>query len=284
MSRKRLPLWLKRTIPNSGRKGTVQHVLHDNALPTVCEEAKCPNRANCYSQGTATFLLMGNICTRGCRFCSVATGEPSPLPVDEPEQLCDAVKRMQLSYVVLTSVTRDDLDDGGAGHITRCVEAIKASSPEVKVEALVPDFNGDKESLDVVLASGVDVFNHNVEMPQAYYGQLRAKANYENSLEILRYVKQHSEIPVKTGFMVGLGETKEEVFELLDHIAETGTDIVTIGQYLQPSSEQVEVDRFVTPEEFEAYKKYGESLGIGYVEAGPFVRSSFEASKIVEKI
>lgn len=284
MSRKRLPHWLKRAIPEGGKKHSVQSVLHDNLLPTVCEEAKCPNRAGCFGQGTATFLLMGDRCTRSCRFCSVTSAEPEALPTGEPEALCKAVGDMGLQYVVLTSVTRDDVSDGGAGHIKKCVEVVKEVHPTVKVEVLVPDFQGSGESLEAVLNSPIDVFNHNVEMPQRLYATLRPKADYRQSLNILSQVKCKDTVPVKTGFMVGLGETNEEVYELLRHIAETGTDIVTIGQYLQPSKEQVPVDRFVTPDEFDAYKKYGESIGIGHVEAGPFVRSSYEAAKIVEKL
>lgn len=284
MSRKRLPLWLKRAIPSAGKKNAVEQVLHSSALPTVCEEAKCPNRAGCYQQGTATFLLMGDVCTRGCRFCSVTTGVPINLQQDESRLLAEAVKSMKLSYVVLTSVTRDDLPDGGAEHIARCVQEIKKENPTLKVETLVPDFNGNKEALSIVCKSGIDVFNHNMEMPRRLYGANRPKASYEQSLAILSEVKCKGELPVKTGFMVGLGEEVEEVYELLRDIAETGTDIVTIGQYLQPTEEQVPVVRFVTPDEFESYKKYGESLGISHVESGPFVRSSYEASKIVENI
>lgn len=284
MSRKRLPHWLKRAIPEGGKKHSVQSVLHDNRLPTVCEEAKCPNRAGCYGQGTATFLLMGDRCTRSCRFCSVTSATPESLPGSEPEALSNAVADMGLQYVVLTSVTRDDLPDGGAGHIQRCVEVVKAAHPHVKIEVLVPDFQGSDDSLERVLSSPIDVFNHNMEMPERLYATLRPKADYKQSLRILSQAKCKETVPVKTGFMVGLGETCEEVYELLQHIAETGTDIVTIGQYLQPSKEQVLVDRFVTPDEFDAYKKYGESIGIGHVEAGPFVRSSYEAAKIVEKL
>lgn len=276
-----MPVWMKRDIPLGGKKSSVEDTLRDSSLHTVCEEAKCPNRAECFCNGTATFLVMGDICTRHCGFCSVKNGELLPLDTEEPARLASAVEKMGLSFVVITSVTRDDLPDGGAGHIAACVMAVKSLPSAPQVEVLIPDFNGSDEALKTVLASGVDVVNHNVEMPRELYGEFRNEADYDQSLELLKRAKLWGSVPVKSGFMVGLGESDEQVYALLDDLAEVGADIVTIGQYLRPSKHQVPVIRYVAPEVFEAYKEYGESIGISHVESGAFVRSSYNAAKIV---
>jgi lipoic acid synthetase len=284
MSRKRLPEWLKRDIPTKGEKGKVESILKKGNLVTVCEEAKCPNRAECYCGGTATFLVMGEVCSRNCAFCSVGKGTPKLPDPEEPAKIAAAIKEMGLSYAVITMVTRDDLKDGGASHIADIVRAVKKEVPEVSVEVLVSDMGGDINSLKTIVDSGVDVFNHNVEMAPSLYKKMRPEGEYSRSLSVLTKVKDMGQVPVKTGFMVGLGETDDEVHSLLKKLKSCGIDIVTIGQYLRPSKSQVEVDRFVTPEQFEEYRMYGESLGIPHVESSPFVRSSYNASKIEKKL
>lgn len=278
-----MPEWMRRAIPTGGAKSSVESTLKTSNLFTVCEEAKCPNRAECFCNGTATFLIMGDICSRHCAFCSVKSGELAPLDADEPRRLAEAVAEMDLAFVVLTSVTRDDLADGGAAHIALCVETIKEMNPAVDIEVLIPDFNGDESALNIVLESGIAVLNHNVEMPSFLYRKFRPEAGYKQSLELLSRAKLWGSVPVKSGFMVGLGESDEDIFALLDDLMETGVNIVTIGQYLRPSKKQAPVKRYVEPEQFEEYKKYGESIGINHIEAGPFVRSSYNAATIINK-
>ncbi len=278
----RLPSWLKRTIPPAGAKSRVAAQLSMQGLSTVCEEARCPNRSECYCDGTATFLLMGDRCTRSCRFCAVSKAAPQPLPADEAERILEAVKALGLRYVVLTSVTRDDLFDGGASHFAGVVRTLKQALPKLGVEVLVPDFNGDPAAQQTIFDSPVDCFNHNVEMVPRLYAALRPEAGYEQSLTLLRRAKAALTIPVKSGIMVGLGERDEEVYALIDALARCSVDILTIGQYLQPSSEQVAVARYVEPALFERYKEYALGAGIGHVEAGPFIRSSYKAAKSVE--
>ncbi len=284
MTRKRLPSWLRRELPRAGRKDEVEHIVTTSSLSTVCEEAKCPNRAECFSGGTATFLIMNDICTRHCRFCSVKKGQPKPLDSTEPKRVLKAVEKMNLAYIVLTSVNRDDLHDGGAAHFAQCVKELKKWNRNLLVETLVPDFGGNEESIKTILLSGIDLFNHNIEMPQRLYPHFRFEAEYQQSLRVLEFAKKEGSVPVKSGCMVGLGEQEEEIYALLDDLRSVKVDIVTIGQYLQPSSRQIAVDRFVTPEEFQRYKEYGEQIGIPHVEAGPFVRSSYNAAKIIERI
>lgn len=276
----KLPHWLKRPLPPRGQNDAVQRVLKNGSLTTVCEEARCPNRAECFCGGTATFMIMGENCSRTCRFCSVKKGDLKPLDSLEGERLLQAVNELNLSYVVITTVTRDDLPDGGATHIARIVELLKQKKPMLKIEVLVPDFRESYEAVQSVINSGVDVFGHNVEMVPRLQKALRPEADYKRSLKVLQYVKETTSIPVKTGIMVGLGESKEEVLALLDDLAEQKVDIVTIGQYLQPGKDQVKVHRFIDPEEFEYYKEYGEKIGIQHVESGPFVRSSYHAADI----
>ncbi len=276
----KLPHWLKRSLPEKGQNIFVQQVLKDGSLTTVCEEARCPNRAECFCGGTATFMIMGENCSRTCRFCSVKKGSLLSLDPQEGERLLTAVQDLKLSYVVITTVTRDDLIDGGASHITQIVQLLKRNCSELKIEVLVPDFNGNPNDIQSVVNSGIDVFGHNIEMVPGLHKSLRPEADYNRSLEVLRLVKARESIPVKTGIMVGLGETKEEVCALLDDLAELKIDIVTVGQYLQPGKGQVKVNRYVDPIEFEYYKKYGEMIGIPHVESGPFVRSSYNAADI----
>jgi len=274
------PPWLKFHIKTTPEMGKVRRILRDLNLYTVCWEAKCPNRGKCYSEGTATFMIMGNICTRNCRFCSVKSGIPHPLDPTEPSRVAMAAKLMGLDYVVITSVTRDDLPDGGAQHFAKVVQAILSEIPNAMVEVLIPDFKGNEESLKRVLHSGIVVLNHNVEVPKRLQNTIRPGASYERSLGILRKAKEiHPAIVTKSGMMVGIGETKEEVFETLRYLASVGVDIVTIGQYLRPTPNQVPVDRYVTPEEFEEYKEFGEKIGIKVVISEPLARSSYKAKE-----
>lgn len=278
--RKAMPKWLKRPIGTAGKKVLVEKSLRKSSLHTVCEEAKCPNRGECFSGGTATFLVMGDVCTRNCLFCSVKGTSPQPLDKEEPQNILKAVQEMALSYVVLTSVTRDDLDDGGASHIAKIVSALKEGVEKITVEVLVPDFNGDKKSIDKVLESKPHVFNHNIETVRSVFNRIRPEGDFDLSLDVLKYVHDNSPIPVKSGFMVGLGETEEEVVSLLKELHSLGVTIVTIGQYLRPSKEQVEVSEFVTPEQFERYSELAKEIGIKNVFAGPFVRSSYKAAEV----
>jgi lipoyl synthase len=279
--RKRLPLWLKRPIIHASHHNLVVSCLNNGSLHTVCNEAKCPNRAECYSRGTATFLIMGNVCTRSCRFCGISHGPPSLLDPQEGERIARAAIEMKLKYVVITSVTRDDLPDGGAGHFASVISQVRANMGGVTIEVLVPDFNGDLNALDVVLKSGPDVFNHNVETVPRLYPRIRPGADYPRSLKILAEASRRLTGAVtKSGMMVGLGETEEEVREVMKDVRKAGCSLMTIGQYLQPTDRQVIVESFISPDQFKAYEKAGIDLGFERVFAGPFVRSSYRASEM----
>jgi len=280
---KRLPEWLRRPVPHKGESGKIESILADSSLNTVCEEAKCPNRAECYSSGTATFMVMGERCSRSCRFCSVQKGNLVPLNRSELDDIIEAVICLNLKHVVITSVTRDDLSDGGSEYLAEMCRRLKDHLPHLTVEMLVPDFLGNFSAIETVVYSGVDVFAHNIEMVPRLYKSLRPEAQYGRSLEILKKARELSTNPIKTGIMVGLGETNEELFDLLRDIAAVGVDIVTIGQYLQPSPNQVKVHRFVTPAEFEIYRAFGSEIGIPQVVAGPYVRSSYRAIEVLNR-
>ncbi len=283
--RKRLPYWLKNKsvfLPSSHK---VKTILRKYNLHSVCEEAKCPNRGECFSKGTATFLIMGDVCTRNCTFCAVKKGLPKPIDKNEPEKLKNAVSELNLKYVVLTSVTRDDLEDGGGSHFEKCVKAIKSLNRKILVEVLVPDFSGKISSIRKVIKSGVDVFNHNIETVPSLYKKVRPLANYETSLKVLESAKEiNPDIPVKSGIMVGLGETMDEIMSTLRDIKTTGCDLLTVGQYLQPRYSNLVVDRYVTLEEFDEIKKYALSIGFKDVFSGPLVRSSYFAHEMFEKL
>lgn len=273
------PRWLRKPIPPVGKRSVIEKYLRQGYLHTVCEEAKCPNRNECFASGTATFLIMGDLCTRNCLFCSIKYGTPFPLDSDEPERICKAAKKMGLSYVVLTSVTRDDLEDGGAGHIAETVSMLKKSG--IKVEALVPDFCGSTTALATVLASGPDVFNHNIETVPAIFSHIRPDADYTLSLQVLRWAAENShDIPIKSGFMVGLGEIEEEVISLMDDLRKSKVTALTIGQYLQPSENQVRVKEFIPPDQFDHYSAIAKELGFSHVCSAPFVRSSYKAVEL----
>jgi lipoic acid synthetase len=274
----RKPEWLKKPIPDAGSLRTMEMLLRERRLHTVCEIALCPNLGECFGRGTATFLIMGDVCTRSCAFCGVGTGRPAPLDPSEPENVADVVARLGLHHVVITSVTRDDLPDGGAGHYVATMRAVRARAPEATVEVLVPDFLGCNRDLDQVLAEEPEVFNHNLETVPRLYATVRPQAVYVRSLGVLRHAAESGAGLVKTGWMVGFGEGEEEVQALLADVAGVGVDVVTIGQYLRPSKEHERVIEYVRPEVFDRYRHWGEGLGL-QVHAGPFVRSSFQAGE-----
>jgi len=278
----RKPDWLKKPLPRARAVYELEGLLRDRHLHTVCESARCPNKGECFELGTATFLIMGGVCTRDCRFCSVEGGRPGPLDADEPAHLADAAALMGLRHVVITSVTRDDLPDGGAAHFAATVLAVRGRVPQATIEVLVPDFGGSRASLDTVLEAGPEVFNHNVETVARLYPTVRPQADLDRSLEVLRYVADRGAGLVKTGFMVGLGETREEVGALFGAIHGAGVDVVTVGQYLRPTKQHLPVVEYVPPPVFAEYARIGESLGLS-VEAAPFVRSSYHAEETLRR-
>ena len=279
----RKPPWLKKRIPTFQDIQKVKSILEQTDLHTVCEEARCPNLGECFSGGTSTFLILGRICTRNCSFCAVEHGVPGLPDATEPQKVAQAVQKMGLQYVVITSVTRDDLVDGGASLFVKTIQAIRALGPKIKIEVLIPDFQGDPTSLEMVLKEGPDVLNHNIETIARLYSEVRPQADYKRSLGLLKKSKElYSEIFTKSGFMFGLGETHREVLELLRDLREVGCDFLTIGQYLQPRPDRLPVVRFIPPGEFEEYKRIGEEMGFRAIASGPFVRSSFHASQMFE--
>ncbi len=280
-----LPEWLKVKWGKKRLSEETRRTLRDAGLNTVCQSAMCPNIGECFGAGTATFLLMGDRCTRDCRFCAVPHGQPAALDHDEPRRIAEAADRMGLRYVVLTSVTRDDLPDGGASHFARAIQAIKTRRPGSRVEVLVPDFQGDARSLESVLRGRPDVLNHNIETVRRLQSQIRPQASYEVSTGVLVQARQLApDIPTKSGLMVGLGETDDEVVDALRDLAEAGVRIVTIGQYLQPSSKHLPVQRYVHPDTFPHYEQAGRALGLSEVIAGPFIRSSYHAESAAASI
>jgi lipoic acid synthetase len=279
----RRPSWLKARIPSGREYLETKAVLRTLDLHTVCESANCPNIGDCFSRRTATFLILGNVCTRSCPFCDIRSGKPLPVDPEEPRRVADASRRLGLRYVVVTSVNRDELPDGGAAHFAAVIREIRAAIPEARVEVLIPDFMGDPEALRVVLAAGPDVLNHNMETVRRLYPRARPGGRYERSLELLAQVARETPgIPAKSGIMVGLGETVEEVEELLRDLHAHGCSMVTIGQYLPPSGSHLPLERYVPPEEFAHYREYGLALGLRQVASGPLVRSSYHAEEQAE--
>ena len=279
------PPWLKVRIPSGRKYARVRRTVRENRLATVCEESMCPNIGECWSAGTATLMLMGSVCTRACRFCAVDTGNPQGwLDPEEPQHAAESVQLMGLKYVVITSVDRDDLDDGGAGHYAACVAAIKRRCPQTAVEALTPDFAGKRSSVRTVLDSGVDVFAQNLETVRRLTHPVRdPRAGYDQTLGVLAYAKRHrADILTKSSVMLGLGETDEEIRETLDDLRARGVDIVTFGQYLRPTMNHLPVERYVTPEAFAMYRRWGLERGFLEVVAGPLVRSSYRAERVFE--
>lgn len=275
----RKPAWIRVKAPAGKPVTRIKRILRERQLSSVCEEAACPNLGECFSHGTATFLIMGDICTRRCPFCDVAHGKPQALDEHEPAQLAAAIAEMGLQYVVITSVDRDDLRDGGAMHFTRCVQAVRESSPKTRIEVLVPDFRGRMDrALQAIAISPPDVFNHNLETVPALYKQARPGADYQWSLQLLRaFGEQHPGVPTKSGLMLGLGETNEQVIEVMQDLRNHGCTMLTLGQYLQPSVDHLPVKRYVHPDEFEMLQKAAEDMGFANVASGPLVRSSYHA-------
>jgi lipoic acid synthetase len=276
-----LPQFLVKRSPKQENIRRIRSLINERSIHSVCEAASCPNIGECFSRNTLTFMILGNVCTRNCAFCGVAKGRPEPVDPDESQKIVTAVRKLGLDYVVVTSVTRDDLSDGGADHFAQVIRALYQAFPEVKVEVLIPDLNGSQEALTTVLNARPFVLNHNVETVPRLYPAVRPQANYQRSLGLLRRAKSpKTDICTKSGFMVGLGENRQEVFQVVKDLKMAGCDLVTIGQYLAPSKEQAPVVRYVEPEEFNEFKSYGEKLGLK-VAAGPFVRSSYRAKEII---
>ena len=277
---RRLPAWLKRPLPRSNGNFFTDHLLRELRLETVCENARCPNRPECYSRKTATFMILGNVCTRPCGFCAVPRGKPLTVEDDEPERVAEAAARLGLRHAVITSVTRDDLVDGGAEHFYRTVLAVRARTGAV-VEVLTPDFRGSTAAIDRLLDAQPDVYNHNLETVPRLYDRVRRNADHQRSLALLDRVKRLAPgIATKSGIMLGLGETLDEVLELLADLRDVGCDLLTVGQYLQPTPNHLPVDRFVPPAEFDEIGRLACSLGFRHVASGPFVRSSYHAAEM----
>jgi len=275
------PPWLKVKLPSGENYRFVRRVIDENRLHTVCESAHCPNMGECWGAGTATLMILGNICTRSCGFCAVLTGRPTELDWEEPERVARAVELMKLQHCVLTSVNRDELKDGGAEIWARTIRAIKTRCPGTTIEVLLPDFKGNWDALYRVLEEKPDVVSHNMETVRRLYRQVRPQAKYERSLEFIRRTKQAG-FRTKSGAMLGLGETHEEILELMQDLLENGCDVLTLGQYLQPTPAHLPVQRFVSPEEFAMYRQIGLQMGFDYVESGPLVRSSYHSERHVK--
>lgn len=279
--RERLPEYLKRPIIDTDKTRTVRKILKSNCLNTVCEGARCPNKNECYSKHTATFLIMGNVCTRNCRYCNISCEKPQQLDTDEPKHIAKAVKDLGLKYTIITSVTRDDLEDGGANHFAQCIYEIKNTSPLTKIEILTPDFKNNKKSLDTIIKAHPDVFNHNIETVKEIFKTARPQGSYDNSISVLKYIKENSDIKTKSGLMIGLGETFEQIEQTLTDLHNVHCDILTIGQYIQPSKQHLPVAKYYKPEEYEKLKELAASIGFKNFQIGPLVRSSYNAASLI---
>ncbi len=274
------PPWLKVKLPVGEKFRNVRELVDKHKLHTICESGNCPNMGECWGAGTATFMILGNVCTRSCSFCAVKTGRPPEYDEGEPERVAEAILKMKVKHAVLTSVNRDELKDRGAEIWRRTVEQIKKLSPETTIETLIPDVKGNWEALEEMISAGQEVVSHNMETVEELYRKVRPQAKYDRSLEQLKRIKEHGKRS-KSGIMVGLGETDAQVLKTMDDLVEVGLDILTIGQYLQPTRLHLEVAEFITPEKFEWYKEIGETKGLKYVESGPLVRSSYHAERHV---
>ncbi|WP_423055505.1 lipoyl synthase [Acetobacterium carbinolicum] len=282
--KEKLPVVLRRSYDMESIS-KMNKILTDLSLNTVCNEAACPNMGECYKKKTATFMIMGNICTRNCRYCAVFTGKPSPLDLAEPENVAAAVKEIGLKHIVITSVTRDDLEDGGALHFAKTISAVKRVMPDSTIEVLIPDLQGNMRDIEKIILAEPDVINHNLETVPSLYHSVRPSAQYFRSLILLKHIKDEApNIISKTGIMVGLGETEKEVYKVMDHLVEINCDILTIGQYLRPSKKHIGVKEYITQKKFDAYREIGESKGIKFVASSSLVRSSYNAIEAVEKI
>jgi lipoyl synthase len=284
MTTRKLPPWLKIQLSPVTHAANIGEHTYRKGLNTVCREARCPNRAECSSRGEATFLIMGKVCTRNCGFCAVSHGIPEKLNEDEPAKIAESVAAMRLRHVVITSVTRDDLPDGGASHFVACIQAVRSKSPETSIEVLIPDFRGDMKAIHSIVEAAPDVMGHNLETVPRLYPQMRPGASYERSLDLIRTAAlRKSKIVIKSGLMAGAGEHVDEIRRVITDLVAAGCKALTIGQYLQPTRHNHAIERFVTPEEFDALKRYAEQAGIAAVIAGPLVRSSFRAFDILEE-
>jgi lipoic acid synthetase len=287
VKRGRFPSWLHRRLPRGSELQQTGRILSEHRLHTVCEEAKCPNLLECWSKKTATFLVMGKECTRNCGFCDIDfTKKPKALEEDEPQRVAESVKELGLRHVVITMVARDDLSDGGSYHLVRVMEEVRRCNPEVTIEVLTSDFAGQRQAWQTILDASPHIFNHNIETVRELTPRVRHKATYDRTLELLHYVASHRPHPglkVKSGFMVGLGETEEQVYQTLKDLKEVGCEIVTIGQYLQPNRHKLLVKSFIPPEQFKKYEAFGYALGLSYLYCGPFVRSSYNAQLVLER-
>ena len=279
----RKPDWLKIRLHRTAEYAEVRHIVEQHNLHTICSSGKCPNQAECWSRRTATFMILGDICTRGCRFCATQTGRPLAPDPKEPMQVAESVRLMQLRYVVLTSVTRDDLDDGGAHHWAATVEAIRQENPDAAIELLIPDLDAKHDLLDIVLASKADIVGHNIETVERLTPEVRSRAKYRTSLETLRYLSSSGAV-TKSGIMVGLGESDDEVLQTLKDLREAGVRIVTLGQYLRPSLEHYPVAAYITPEKFDWYRQKALEMGFDYCASAPLVRSSYLAEEALKSV
>jgi len=276
----RLPSWLRQKAPDPSVLTEMEALLDGLSLHTVCEEARCPNQGRCFSKGTATFLILGDICTRNCRFCAIKKGKPLPLDPNEPRSVALAAGKLKLKHVVITSVTRDDLSDGGARHFVKTVESVRQINPQTTIEVLIPDFLGSLEALKIVIDSSPEIINHNVETVPRLYPDVRPKADYHRSLDLLRAAKSMDKgIVTKSGMMLGLGESRQEVIEVMSDLRQIGCDVLTIGQYLPPSLKHHRLVKYIPPEEFKEYANIGKQIGFRYVASEPLVRSSFHAAE-----
>jgi lipoic acid synthetase len=281
----RKPKWLRRKLPNGPEYEQMKRLISQNSLSTVCQEAQCPNQFECFSKGTATFMILGERCTRNCRFCAVSH-KPLTLPdPEEPARVAEAVASLNLKYAVITSVTRDDLEDGGASHFVKTLETVHKQSPNTHIEILIPDLQGNWKALETILDAGPDVLNHNLETVPRLYSRVRPEAVYTRSLELLQQAKKYRpDIPTKSGVMLGLGESREELLQTMKDLVAHGCDILTLGQYLQPSKDHLPIERFVPPEEFDSLKEEALLLGFRGVTSGPTVRSSYEAEELYQEV
>jgi len=280
--RARLPEWFRLQLPTASAYFATRNLIDDLNLHTVCESARCPNHWECWSKGTATFMIAGDRCTRACGFCAVDTRKPMSLEADEPERVAEAARRMQLKHMVITAVARDDLADGGAAHFQKVIERVREVTPEVLIEVLTPDFRDEDGPINTVIAARPDIFNHNLETVRSLTSKVRSVATYERSLSVLSKVKKRApEIYTKSGLMLGLGETKGELLEAMTDLRSVGCDLLTLGQYLQPTKKHLEIEEFIHPDQFTDYKRIAEAMGFSYVASGPLVRSSYHADDFV---
>ncbi len=281
----RFPKWLHRKLPKERLRLVTQDVLQAHRLPTVCEEARCPNLMECWSKKTATFLAMGKECTRACGFCDIDFNiKPKALDPDEPKKIAESVRQLELKHVVITMVARDDLFDGGAEQLSQIISTVKLHNPFSTIEVLTSDFEGNEAAILKVLEAKPDIFNHNIETTAALSPRVRHKATYERTLKVLAFAKKNSSCLIKSGLMVGFGEDDKDIFKTIDDLVSVGCDIITIGQYLQASSRKLKLKQFITPEQFQSYADYGQQKGNVYVYSGPFVRSSYNAAEVFERL